>query len=103
MPVTAWRAVSAGRACGLALALASVLLPARLRPQGALSGTVRDQYGRPLSGVEVREVGGERRTESDDRGGFRVSSGAAAGARFEVRRIGFRPETLSVPASGTPA
>ncbi len=87
-----------GRALGLALALA----PAVLRPQSTVSGSVRDQFGRPLAGVEVRLLEGDRRAETDERGSFRLGSGAEQGTRLEIRRIGFRPETVAVPAAGTP-
>lgn len=92
------RALRMGRALGLALALA----PALVRAQSAVSGSVRDQFGRPLAGVEVRQLAGERRAETDERGTFRLVAGAEQGTRLEVRRIGFRPETVAVPAAGAP-
>jgi TonB family protein len=40
--------------------------------------------------------------ETAERGTFRLSGGAEPGARFEVKRIGFRPETVSVLAAAPP-
>jgi TonB family protein len=100
MAGTARRTLQTGRAPGLALALA--LAPGVAGAQEVLAGSVRDHFGRPLAGVEVRQIEGGRRAETDERGAFRLSVVDGSGARLEVRRIGFRPETVAVPAAGAP-
>lgn len=95
------RTMRTGRT-GRVLGFACVFVPALAGAQPALTGSVRDQFGRPLAGAEVRQLDGAQRTETDERGAFRLGVSVASGARLEVRRIGFRPETVSVPATGAP-
>ncbi|WP_019946695.1 TonB-dependent receptor [Hymenobacter aerophilus] len=93
---------------------AALLLLAGLAPATALAqasrvtvaGTVRDGSGRPLEDVTVGVEGQPGGTNTDERGRFvlsvlRSAAGAAA-PMLVVRRLGYRPERLTLDLSQNP-
>lgn len=97
-------------AFGLWVALALIAGAPAVRAQAAASaspgrkdvvaGTVRDQLGRPISGAQLRWLSDTASTvETDALGAFRIAPKETA--RLEVRRLGFRPETVSVSSLAT--
>lgn len=98
MGSSGWRLTASAASVWILVGFAALVAEA----QEPLVGEVRDGTGRPLAGAEVRLVGGARLTESDEQGAFRVRARPPEGARVEIRRIGFRPETLSLPGTTAP-
>ena len=85
-----------------AAAVATLLLAARVGAQStaALKGVVRDSTaGLGLSSVEVRLEGTMQRALTNENGEFRLPMTMQTG-RVIVRRLGFRPETVSVSRGG---
>jgi TonB family protein len=83
------------------LAAAALLFTARAEAQSTpiLRGVVRDSSaGVFLRSAEVRVEGGAQRVLTGDQGEFHLPV-PAQGARLIVRRLGFRPETVSVRSS----
>lgn len=61
-----------------------------------ISGVVRDSAsGAGVSGAEVRVAGTPQRLRTETDGSFRIFVGSTPG-RLEVRRLGFRPTTVTV-------
>jgi hypothetical protein len=63
---------------------------------GGVNGVVRDSSGAPIVGAEVTLRGSPVRVETDDRGEFRLAKVPAGQLTVQVRRIGFRPDTVQV-------
>lgn len=106
---SAWRGLGAAPLAVAALAaavLAALPTAAAAQETGRVQGVVRDaETGEPLSAVQVRVEGLERRTASDEGGRF-VLAGLPAGVRsVVVERIGLRTERreVRVPAGGSVA
>lgn len=86
------------------LGVVCVVGASRAAAQAALAGVVRDQDDTPLRGVHVQlrgsvRNGGEspaRVTSTADAGTFRFDSVPNGWAQVIARRVGFRPETLTV-------
>ena len=68
--------------------------PARLA--GAVSGVVADSAGVPITGAEVVALGSAAAARSSETGQFRIAGLAVGPTVLVARRLGFRPETLSV-------
>jgi hypothetical protein len=77
---------------------AGLLVPvlAAAQSSAVLAGVVRDSSGRPIPGVEVRMVGFDAETRTNDSGGFRMSGLPLGRATVSVRRMGFGPTTTEV-------
>ena len=82
------------------LSRGSVLRPTGVRAQGAatIEGIVRAQSGRPLAGASVTFEPGAAAVESRSAGDFALGVPAGAAGRLTVRRVGYAPEVLAVPA-----
>lgn len=91
----------AGLLAGL-LAASRTAAP-QVTPSGSrvVKGSVVDVDGRVVTGARVQLLGGTAAAESDDRGLFALGGVPHGDARLFVRRVGFAPETLAVPAGGT--
>src|SRR4026209_185698 len=82
--------------CSLALLLALVLCPVRLEAQATaqISGTVRDQTGAVLPGVEVTatqtDTGVARSTVTNETGSFALPSLPTGPYKIEASLPGFR-------------
>lgn len=63
---------------------------------GGISGKVRDELGRSLSGVTVAVGGTDIVAESDDDGVFRLANATVGEMSLRIRRIGFKPDTVRV-------
>jgi len=92
-----------GLAAPLAVSVAAPLAPSlstRLEAQSPprVVGTVRDQTGTPLPGVEVRYDGEEERTTTDEGGAFRLSVPSATEGAVTLRKEGYVEETVELPA-----
>lgn len=93
-----------------AVVLGAVLLPGTSRAQsagdGVVRGTVRTDAGIPLGGVQLRVVpvaGGALRAETDEDGRVQLARVPAGPAWVQLRRLGYRPESLAVTVTpGTP-
>ena len=69
---------------------------------GILGGVVRDTLGTPVAGAQVSVVGQRGHGISADDGAFRLASLAPGERTIVARRIGFRPESVTVRiAAGT--
>lgn len=90
---TAWRR-------GLRAAAASLflLLPASLAAQqtGTVSGTVTNQAGQPLSGVQVQVVGTQQGAMTGIDGRFTLSNVQAGERQVRAISLGYRAETRTV-------
>ena len=88
---------------GAATVLWSVLTMATaggLHAQGrVIQGRVSDSTGMAVAyaGIYERSIG---RVAASDSGSFRLQLKGSGRARLEVRRIGFKPATIDVPAGG---
>lgn len=91
-----------GRRCLAATAAATCLVASTLRAQagevgtGGISGAVRDSTGAAIVGAEITLQGGSLRAETDDRGQFLLAKVPAGQLQLQVRRIGFRPDTVQL-------
>lgn len=109
-PTVIRSAAPARRALAGTLALAALAAGAPARAQvagttgglqtGGVTGVVRDTAGAPLAGVQVMVAGlfGRGGTGSD--GSFTLVAIPIGDRRVIVRRLGFRPETVSVTVPG---
>jgi TonB family protein len=70
---------------------------------GAVSGLVTDPTGVPIAGAEVVALGSASTATTGEAGEFRIGAVALGPALLVARRLGFRPETVTVAvvASGT--
>lgn len=69
--------------------------------RGVVKGVVRDESGRPLAGARIAAIGRDVESESDERGAYHLAGAGSGRTLLVVRRIGFRPETLSVDVPST--
>jgi TonB family protein len=87
-----------GRALVVVAALA--ILPASARAQRpgdtGMTITVRDSAGFGIVGEELSVVNGAQRAVSDEEGVFHIVGLVGGSTTFRVRRLGFRPESLTV-------
>lgn len=84
-----------------ALALGTVLATGAAAQEGAIgtggvSGTVRDSLGLPVEGAQITVSRSPLVGESDERGRFVLAKAAAGRMTVRVRRIGFRPDSVSL-------
>ena len=77
-------------------------LEAQTQP-GTVQGTVTDQAGMPLAGVQVSVVGTGRGAATDVRGTYRITGVPAGSHTLQARRLGFETveETIQITAGGT--
>ncbi len=61
-----------------------------------VSGVVSDSSGVPLAGAEISAIGIDLRARTGKRGEFQLSGVPLGPLELEARRLGFRPETLTV-------
>lgn len=95
--MTAYGGRSALFAAVLAATLAS--LPATAIAQNGTEGmtiTVRDSSGFGIAGAELSVANGPQRATSDEQGVFHVVGLIAGTSTFRVRRLGFRPDSITV-------
>ncbi|HZE09831.1 MAG TPA: carboxypeptidase regulatory-like domain-containing protein [Gemmatimonadaceae bacterium] len=79
--------------------LAALMFPGLLSAQearGAITGTVGDSSGTPLSGAEVTLSAPGGHSVTDAAGEFRLSGVPVGIIEVRVRRLGFRPESTSI-------
>ena len=96
---------------GLRLLLASAVTlafagPALAQNSGTIAGKVTErQTQRPLTGAQVRILGGTRGAVTDDSGSFRIVNVPPGTVQLSVQRIGYGPQsrTVTVTAGGTTA
>lgn len=62
--------------------------------QNAVTGTVKDKDGKPLSGASITVKGGSVSTQTDERGNFKIN--ADANAVLTVRYVGFSSKEISL-------
>ena len=85
----------------LAIALLAPLASASAQA-GSLRGVVSDSAtGRPLGDALVRASGTDLSTHTNPRGEFTLSGLTGSTATLIVTRIGYRPQTQTVPVGGT--
>ena len=70
--------------------------PTGLISTGIISGVVEDSLATPVAGARVSVLGLGGHGTSDDDGTFRLASVQPGTHRLIVRRIGFRPESVTV-------
>lgn len=63
---------------------------------GGVKGTVRDSSGIPIEGAQVSVAGSATRGESGAGGEFVLTKANAGRLTIHVRRIGFRPDSVTV-------
>lgn len=63
---------------------------------GRIDGTVVDARNKPLPGAEVRLVGRDGSTTSDERGRFTIQGVPTGPQQLEVRYVGFATTTVSI-------
>src|ERR1035437_2190671 len=69
--------------------------------RGRIIGVVTDSAGAlGIAGADISIDGTSIHAVSDERGGFRLIGGSGAGTVLRIRRLGFRPQTLSITSSG---
>lgn len=80
----------------------AVLLPASLGAQrGQVVGMVRDSAGSPVSNASVSARDARMLTRTNDRGHFRLGNLPVGSVELTIRRLGFDPIRLTVPAVET--
>ena len=86
----------------LALGTCPLVLSAQEREQGSaqLSGIVREQGGRPLAAARVTFAPGAVSSQTDVAGHFSLRVPAGAAGTLSIRRVGFDPVSLTIPALG---
>jgi hypothetical protein len=90
------------RRCIATAAAATCLIASTLRGQagevgtGGISGAVRDSTGAAIVGAEIKLQGGNLRAETDERGQFLLAKVPAGQLQLQVRRIGFKPDTVDL-------
>ena len=82
----------------LAAATLSVAPLARAQQLAEVGGIVRAQAGCPLAGASVSLVPGDARAETDSMGWFSLRAPSGVGLVLEIRQIGYRAVTVSIPA-----
>jgi len=80
------------------LFLFGIAMPALLRAQTGVSGTITDQKGSPLVGVSVKVKGSEGGTMTDAGGKFTLMIPGRS-ATLEISSIGFKTQTVQVSES----
>ena len=80
------------------LFLFGIAVPALLRAQTGVSGTITDQKGSPLVGVSVKVKGSEGGTMTDAGGKFTLMIPGRS-ATLEISSIGFKTQTVQVSES----
>jgi hypothetical protein len=90
--------VGSVRLRGLALAILLAPTPgaAAQQSRGTVAGTIRDSAGGAVVRAEVVLEASGARTLTDARGAYRLHAVPAGPAHLHVRRLGFRPATLSI-------
>jgi hypothetical protein len=63
---------------------------------GGIKGVVRDSAGLRLAGVQVVIRGSAARIETDEKGEFELAKVPAGPLTMQVRRLGFRPDTVDL-------
>ncbi|MBG8552041.1 TonB-dependent receptor [Hymenobacter guriensis] len=93
-----------GGLCAAALLLSSPRALAQTAALAPVRGQVTDAASAsPLPGAVVRWLGTTDAASADERGGFSIVRPAQAGVpRLIVSFLGYRPDTLTVAAEGTP-
>ena len=92
------------RVSGIALfaIILALLSPAPAAAQdGVISGVVTGAGGQPLASAQVHVLGTSIRVATDASGRFRVASVPGAQANLQVRRIGYRLETVAARVGDT--
>jgi len=95
----ATRPPPAARAALAALALAALAVfaaPAATQESGSVAGSVvAERSTQPIADAQVTVVGTDRGATTDAAGRFRIVGLSGDSVRLSVRRIGFRPATVS--------
>ncbi len=85
----------------LMLLLGVLLFSVELLAQGrTVTGTVYDNNGQPLPGVTVRAAGVAAATVTGSAGSFSINVPQATNS-LEISYVGFTPQTVTIPASGS--
>ena len=68
-----------------------------LAQSGTIAGKVTErQTQRPLTGAQVRILGGTRGTVTDDSGSYRIVNVPPGAVQLSVQRLGYGPQSRSV-------
>jgi len=81
---------------GFAIAAVCAISPARAQGTGEIRARVLDEAGAPVVDAQVELVPGSRRALSEDDGGFAFTQVAAGSYTLQIRRIGYRPQSVKV-------
>ena len=81
---------------GFAIAVVCAVSPARAQGTGEIRARVLDEAGAPVVDAQVELVPGSRRALSEDDGGFAFTQVAAGSYTLQIRRIGYRPQSVKV-------
>ena len=81
---------------GVWSALGAVIAAARGQQAASVRGSVRDSLGYPVVGAQVVVIGSPIRGETDERGEFLVSQVTGGRISVAIRRIGFRPDSVTI-------
>ena len=76
--------------CSAMLSL-TVFRPASGQKVGPVYGVVRNEFGRPVAGVEIVLADSVARTFTDDSGAFVLARALIGRVHFTARRVGYRP------------
>jgi TonB family protein len=88
----------------VAMSAAVVAVPARAQSRSSVAGTITDAAGIPIAGAQVTLRDRGLMTISDARGAFKLDGVTPGQTVMRVRRLGFRPETVTVSiAASQPA
>ena len=88
------------RAFSLLVSVMMLLFPGRATAQGTarVDGVVREHGGQPLPGAGVTFATGASAATTDSSGRFSISIPAGAAGALTIRRVGYRPEVVDIPA-----
>jgi hypothetical protein len=81
---------------GFAIAAVLAVSAARAQGTGEIRARVLDEAGAPVVDAQVELVPGSRRALSEDDGGFVFTQVAAGSYTLQIRRIGYRPQSVKV-------
>ena len=81
---------------GVTIAAVFAIAPACAQSTGEIRSRVVDDAGAPVADVQVELAPGPRRALTEDDGGFVFAQLKAGSYTLQVRRIGYRPQTVKV-------
>jgi protocatechuate 3,4-dioxygenase beta subunit len=94
MRLLAHSALAACAAAGIASTASTALAQS-----ATIRGTVTDETGTPVPGVQVSLVGTPLGSLTDDAGRYRITGAPSGAVQVRAARIGYAPATLDVTAA----